>query len=78
MFKERLCSMAPQSKSKSNPSRISKRNVKKVDKQSHQNLKMDWMKMVEQRAKKRKRDQNRKSAQVFRSKKAVDKKKEKK
>lgn len=36
------------------------------------------MKMVEQRAKKRKRDQNRKSAQVFRSKKAVDKKKEKK
>ena len=70
--------MAPPSKSKLNPTRKSKRNVKKVDKQSHQNLKMDWMKMVEQRAKKRKRDQNRKSAQVFRSKKAVDKKKEKK
>lgn len=31
VFKERLCSMAPPSKSKLNPTRKSKRNVKKGD-----------------------------------------------
>ena len=66
-------SMAPGSKSKSNPPKQkSKREVRKVDKESNQNLKMSWVKMVEQRDQKRKKEQNKKKAQTFRNKKKVE------
>ena len=64
--------MAPGSKSKSNPKRKSKREVRKVDKQSNQNLKIYWVKSVEQRERKRKKEQNRKKAKTFRNKRKVE------
>ena len=67
-----LKGMAPGNKSKSIPKRKSKRIMKKVNKQSNQNLKMDWVKMEEQRANNCKKQQNRKSAQTWRNKKKAE------
>ena len=47
--------MAAKIKSKLNPTRKSKRRLKKVDKHTNQNLKMDWVKTVK-RAKDREKE----------------------
>ena len=50
-----LQGMAAKIKSKLNPTRKSKRRLKKVDKHTNQNLKMDWVKTVK-RAKDREKE----------------------